>query len=57
VEFARKALVLVHIVLSAINAFSGFMEGVVVYPVNYRMRLVSDARGVLIGSCFKKLWT
>jgi len=42
VDFAGKALV--QIVLSAINAVSGFMEGVVVYLVNCRMWLVSDVR-------------
>jgi len=53
VEFAEKALV--KIVLSAINTVSGFIEGVVLYLVNCRMRLVSDVRSVLMGSCFEKL--
>jgi len=53
VELAAKALV--QIVLSAINAVSEFMEGVVVYMVNCRVWLVSDVRDVLMGSCFKKL--
>jgi len=52
VEFAVKALV--SIVLSAINAVSGFMKGVVVYLVNYRMWLFSDVRSVLIGSRLEK---
>jgi len=37
-EFAGKALD--QIGLSAINAVSEFMEGVVVYLVNYRMWMV-----------------
>jgi len=53
VEFAGKALV--QIALSAINAVSGFLEGVVMYLVNCRMRLVSDVRGVLMGSCCETL--
>jgi len=53
VEFAGMALV--QVVLSAINAVCGFMEGIVVYLVNYRIQLVSDARDVLMGSCFEKL--
>jgi len=44
VEFAGKALV--QIVFSIINAVSGLMEGVVVYLVNYIMRLVSNKRCV-----------
>jgi len=51
VEFAGK--VLVQVVLCAA---SGFMEGVVVYLVNSRMRLVSDVRGVSSGGgTFEKL--
>jgi len=42
VYYARMALV--QIVLSAISAVSGFMEGVVVYLVNCRMWLVSNVR-------------
>jgi len=38
VEFAGKALV--QIVLHAINADSGFMEGTVVYLINYRLVIV-----------------
>jgi len=39
-----------------ISAVSGFKEGVVVFLVNCRMWLVSDRRGVLMGSCFEKLY-
>jgi len=46
VECVGKALV--QLVLSAVT---GFIEGVVVYLVNCRMRLVSDA--VLMGSCLR----
>jgi len=56
-EFVGKALV--QILFSAIYAVSGFMEVVVVYLVtlvNCRMWLVSDVRGVLMGSWFEKLW-
>jgi len=53
VEFAGKALV--QIVLSAIFAVSGSMEGVVMYQVNCRIWLVSDERSVLMGSCFEPL--
>jgi len=47
---------LIQVVLSASNAVSGFMEGVVVYLVNCRMWLASRVRGVLVGSGFEKLW-
>jgi len=53
-EIAGTALV--QRVLSAINSIIGFMEGVVAYLVNCRMWLVSDVRGVLMGSCFENLW-
>jgi len=52
-EFAEK--VLAQTVLSEINAVSGFIEGAVAYLVNCRMRLVSNVKRVLMGSCFKKL--
>jgi len=47
-EFAGKALV--KKVLSAINAVSEFMEGVVVYLVDSRMWLVANVRSVLMDS-------
>jgi len=46
---------LVQILSRTINAFSGFMEGVVVYLVNCRMWLVSDVRGVLLAAVSRRL--
>jgi len=54
VEFAEKALN--QIVLIAFNAVSGFMEGAVVYLVDYRMWLGPDVRGLTMGSSLEKLW-
>jgi len=39
-KFIENALVRIVLSVSAINAISGFMEGVVVYLVNYRMWMV-----------------
>jgi len=43
---------------SIVSAISAVKESVVMHLVNYRMRLVSDARGVLlVGSCCVMLWS
>jgi len=44
---------LIQIVFSAINAVSGYMEGVVVYVFNCRLWLVSDGKKRVDGQLFQ----